>query len=166
MGVILLFSAFILFTQHVGQNTIYLYQVHHLLCISCMFRSEVFVQELYHTDPTRQGNWGVCGEFGCVRFLVVCFLYKSILTHEQLFAVGKSGPIATFNLFFFWVGLALGLGVRRFHNNIYMFPNPTYFGISQTPVIKVCAEEPRCRTVQTPAGKCHLDCGDHTKSRI
>ena len=26
---------------------------------------------------------------------------------------------------FSWVGLALGGGVRRFHNNIYMFPNPT-----------------------------------------
>ena len=32
---------------------------------------------------------------------------------------------------FSWVGLALGWGVRRFHDNIYMFPNSTEFGISQ-----------------------------------
>ena len=48
--------------------------------------------------------------------------------------MGKSGPIATFNnLIFLWVGLALGWGVRRFHNNIYMFPNPTEFGKPHTP---------------------------------
>ena len=41
---------------------------------------------------------------GWVRFLVVCFLYKPILTHETLFAVGKSGPNATFNLFFLGLG--------------------------------------------------------------
>ena len=26
---------------------------------------------------------------------------------------------------FSWVGMALGWGVRRLHNNIHMFPNPT-----------------------------------------
>ena len=31
----------------------------------------------------------------------------------------KSGPNATFNPFFPWVGLALGWGVRRFHYNVY-----------------------------------------------
>ena len=42
-------------------------------------------------------------------FLVVCFLYKPILTLEKLFAVEKRGPNATFNLFFLgWVGLGLG----------------------------------------------------------
>ena len=40
-------------------------------------------------------------------------------THEKLFAVGKSGPSATFLPIFSWVWLALGWGVRRFHNNIY-----------------------------------------------
>ena len=58
---------------------------------------------------------------------------KPILTHEKIFAVGKSGPIATFNLFFSWVGLALGWRVRRFHINICMFPNPTALGVLQTP---------------------------------
>ena len=56
---------------------------------------------------------------------------KSISPHEKSFAVGKSGPHATFNLFFSWVGLALGWGVRRFRNNIYTFSNPTEFGKSQ-----------------------------------
>ena len=71
---------------------------------------------------------------------------KPIPTHEKILAVGKSGPNATFNPFP-WVGLALGWGVRRFHNKnlgwpwvwefvgfmikIYMFSNPTEFGISQ-----------------------------------
>ena len=30
-----------------------------------------------------------------------------------------------------WVGLALGWGVRRFHDGIDMFSNPTEFGQSQ-----------------------------------
>ena len=35
---------------------------------------------------------------------------------------GKTvGPKATFKPNFSWVGSALGWGVRRFHNNIYMF---------------------------------------------
>ena len=55
-----------------------------------------------------------CGEFGRVRFLVVCFLYKPIPTHEKIFAVGKSGGRnATFNLIFLglgwpWVGEFVG----------------------------------------------------------
>ena len=45
--------------------------------------------------------------------LVVCFLYKSMPTHEKLFAVGKSGPNSTFNLIFLglgwpWVGEFVG----------------------------------------------------------
>ena len=48
-----------------------------------------------------------------------------IPTHEKMFAVGKRGPNATFNLFFLGViGLVLGWGVRRFHNNTYMFSQP------------------------------------------
>ena len=34
----------------------------------------------------------------------------------------KSGPMATFHLLFSWVGLALGWGVRRFHNVFTCFP--------------------------------------------
>ena len=47
--------------------------------------------------------------------------------------MGKSGPNATFNLFFLGVGVALGWGVCRFHNDVYMFSNPTEFSKSQTP---------------------------------
>ena len=45
---------------------------------------EVPHQPLYH--------WGVGGEFGSVRFLVVCFLYKTNPNHVKLLAVEKSGP--------------------------------------------------------------------------
>ena len=54
---------------------------------------------------------------------------KPIPIHEKLFAVGKSGPnatFATFNLSFLWVG------VCRFHTNFFVF-NPTEFGRLQTP---------------------------------
>ena len=62
-------------------------------------------------------------------YLVVCFLYRTNPNPRKLFAVGKSGPNATFTPNFSWVGLALGWGVRRFHNNIDIFPNPTEFDI-------------------------------------
>ena len=52
---------------------------------------------------------------------------KPIPSYEKILAVGKSDPIGTFfDLFFFlglgwpWVG-----GVRQFHDNIFMFSNPT-----------------------------------------
>ena len=35
---------------------------------------------------------------------------KPIPTHEKLFAEGKSGPIAAFNLIFLGLGCVLGLG--------------------------------------------------------
>ena len=54
----------------------------------------------------------LCPEFGWVRFLLdffVCTPYmKSIPTHEKLFAVGNSGPNATFNLIFLGLGWPLG----------------------------------------------------------
>ena len=48
---------------------------------------------------------------------------KPIPTHEKIFAVGKRGPNATFNLFLGGVGLALGWPVRQFHNNIFCLVN-------------------------------------------
>ena len=71
--------------------------------------------------------------FGWVRFLVVCFLYKTDpKPTKKIFAVEKSGLIATFNLFFLGLGWPWVWGVGRFHNNIGMFFNPTEFGKSQT----------------------------------
>ena len=76
--------------------------------------------------------WGlitVCAEnLVGLGFLWSASYRKPIPTHEKLFAVGKSGPTTTFNptrlgLGWPWVG-----GVRRFRNNIDMFPNPTEFG--------------------------------------
>ena len=66
-------------------------------------------------------------------FLQSVSYLKSIQTHEKLFAAGKSGPNATFNLIF------LGLGWRwvgEFVGFIIIFTcflNPTQFGIWQTP---------------------------------
>ena len=53
-------------------------------------------------------------------FLVVRFLYIINPNHEILFAVGKSGPSASFNLLFLalgwpWVGEFVG-----FHNNVFI----------------------------------------------
>ena len=48
----------------------------------------------------------------------VSYITKPIPPHEKIFAVGRSGQNATFNLSFSWVGLALGWGARRFHNNL------------------------------------------------
>ena len=58
---------------------------------------------------------------------------KPIPSHEKIFAVGKSGSYATFNLVFLglgwpWVGEFVGF-VRIFT----CFSNPTEFGKSQTP---------------------------------
>ena len=81
-------------------------------------------------------NWslqGVRGEFGWVRFLVVCFLYKTNPNPRKIICSGKKWPNCHFQPKFCWVGLALGWGVRRFRNNISMFPNPTELGVSQTP---------------------------------
>ena len=50
-------------------------------------------------------------------FLQSVSYIKPVPTHEKIFAVGKSGPNATFNLLFLgWVGLGLW-GVRRFQHN-------------------------------------------------
>ena len=53
-------------------------------------------------------KFGVCGEFGWVRFLVVTryiSYIRLIPTHDKIFAVGKkSGRIASFNLIFLGLG--------------------------------------------------------------
>ena len=45
--------------------------------------------------------------------------------------------------FFAWVGLALGWGVRRFHNNMHIVSNPTEFRKSQTPYSCRCVLKPK-----------------------
>ena len=76
---------------------------------------------------------GVCGEFGWVGFLVVCFLYKinSNLSGKYLLweKVAQIPPLTSF--FLGWVGLRWG--VRRFHNNVCMLSNSTEVGKSQAP---------------------------------
>ena len=71
--------------------------------------------------------------FGWVRFLVVCFLYKTIPNPRKPFAVGKKVAQLPLLTYFSWAGLALGWGVQRFHNNIHIVSDPTEFGKSQTP---------------------------------
>ena len=78
------------------------------------------------------------------------FLYSvsyiiPILTHEKLFAVRKKWPKCHFQPTFSWVGLALGWGIRRFHSNVYMFPNPTELGISPTPYCVRVVDNPTLR---------------------
>ena len=73
-----------------------------------------------------------------VGFLVVCYLYKikSQPAKKYFCCERKSGPPQLLLLasFFLGVGLALGWGVRRFHDNIHVFSNPTESGvISWTP---------------------------------
>ena len=66
--------------------------------------------------PTYPGMLGCSRRIGWVRFVVVCFLYKTNPNpHEKLFACGekKSGPNTTFStyqVYYFsgWVGLGLG----------------------------------------------------------
>ena len=68
---------------------------------------------------------GVCGQFGCGRFLAVLFpIIEPIPTHEKKNAVGKRDPNVTFNLIFLglgwlWVGESIG-----FITIIYMFFRP------------------------------------------
>ena len=68
-------------------------------------------------------------------FLVVCFLYKinrTNLNPRKITCCGKKkrgAQNATFSPIFSWGWVRLGLwGVRRFHDNIYMFSNPTEVG--------------------------------------
>ena len=79
-------------------------------------------------DLSRGGRYqpGVCVDFGWVRFLVVCFLYKINLNPRKSYLLWKKvAQNATFNLFFLglgspWVG-ELFVG---FKSNIYMLSNP------------------------------------------
>ena len=62
------------------------------------FRSNIDMS----SNPT---EFGVRGQFGWVRFRVVCLLHKTNANpRKKIFAVGKSGPKATFNLFFLGLG--------------------------------------------------------------
>ena len=46
-----------------------------------------------------------CGEFGWVTLLVVRFLYETVPNPTKNYLLWeKSGPIATFNLIFLWLG--------------------------------------------------------------
>ena len=73
-------------------------------------------------------------EFGLVRFLVVCFLYKTNPNPpKSICSQGKSGPNATFNLIFLGLGWLWVGEFDGFMIIFYVFPNPAEFGISQTP---------------------------------
>ena len=103
-------------------------------CVRREIRAPIDATTRTHSSESNQAlktDWPrnspvFCREFGWVRFIVVCFLYKiNPSSRKKKNCCGKSGPSATFNLVFLGVGLALGWGVRRFHSNIYMFSNPT-----------------------------------------
>ena len=81
-------------------------------------------------------NQGVCGEFGWAGFLVVCFRYKINPNPRKNICCDQKWPKnATFDLFFLGLGLALGWGVRRFRNNIYMISTQHNFVNRQHPIV-------------------------------
>ena len=60
---------------------------------------------MLHIVGWRRKQWGVCGEFDWVRSLVACFLYKTNPNPRKNICCGKkSGPNATFSLFFLGLG--------------------------------------------------------------
>ena len=73
---------------------------------------------------------GVCGEFGRVGCLVVCFLYKLNPNPRKIICCGTNWPKMPISTYFSWVGLALAWGVRRFHLNTNMFSDTTESGKS------------------------------------
>ena len=72
-------------------------------------------------------HWGVYGEIwlGEVSCSSVSCIKPIPTQGKKLLAVGKKWPKCRFYPNFSWVGFALGWRVRRFHDNIYMFSNPT-----------------------------------------
>ena len=66
-------------------------------------------------------------------FLWSVFLYKTNPNPRKNICCEKKWPKCHFWPHFSWVGLALGWTVRRFHNIICMFFNPTQFSKARTP---------------------------------
>ena len=93
-----------------------------------------FSQEIEIQAQVFVSYQGVCGEFGWVGFLVVCFPYETNLNIRKIIYSGKKvAQNATFNLIFLgfgwpWVGEFIGFMVI----SICMFSNPILFGKSQT----------------------------------
>ena len=76
--------------------------------------------------PSRHGLGCFAKDFDWVRFVVVCFLYKTIPTREKMFLLWarKVAQNAAFLPNFSWVGLALGWGVRGLQTIIDVFSSP------------------------------------------
>ena len=78
----------------------------------------------------------ICGEFGGVGFLEVCFLYKTNPDPRTLICRGKKWPKMPLLTCFFlglgwpWVGEFVGFIIIF---TSFMFSNPTELGNSQTP---------------------------------
>ena len=89
-------------------------------------------------------------------FFPVCFLYKINPTPRNTICCGKKWPkMPLFKLTFSWVGFSPWVG--EFDGFIiictwYMFPNPTEFGILQTPYEgEAAARAPTCaKTIPQP----------------
>ena len=99
-----------------------------------------------------------------VRFLVVCFVYKTNPDPRKLFAHrGKVDQMPLENLICLGVGLALGWGVRRFHNNIYYVfqPNIIWYIVNTIVFGDACARPCFWRNLgldNRPRRVCHLAC--------
>ena len=83
--------------------------IYGILCTSWVLINNLFADNLVGLD------------------FLYCIAYFPIQNPtKNYFAVGKKWPKCRFlTCFFSRVGLASGWGVRRFHDNIHMFSNPT-----------------------------------------
>ena len=99
-----------------------------------------------HEPTNRSSNQNInkkttpaTNQWGCLRRIWLGQVSRSIkpILHKinpnprKNNCCGKKWPKCHSKPIFSWVGLALGWGVRRFHNVIYMFSDPTQGGKSQ-----------------------------------
>ena len=104
-----------------------------------------FSPSLYMGPLWPQHNNRLDSDINCQTFTILGCLRKKLVGVGFSQSVSYTKPIPTPRniiccvgtkmaqmplLTYLWVGLASGWGVRRFHNNIHMFSNPTYFWCS------------------------------------
>ena len=73
--------------------------------------------DIGYSDDTRFDIRVFPKNCGWVRFLVVCFLYKTNPSPRKIICCGKKWPNCHFSPKKIGLGVALGWGARRFHPN-------------------------------------------------
>ena len=78
------------------------------------------------TVEAHAGNCRMAKMIGCLQIIRLGWVSRSLFpTENQSQPWGEKWPKCRFEPNFSWAGLALGWGVRRFHNHIRMFSKPT-----------------------------------------